>query len=191
MLVSANAKGLGAMCSLKQVRLAAVGALFLSLSYASAANAALLFWDFSFTGDGVSGSGVFSTGDVGSPFTMSGISGTADGYTISGLSGYAGADNLLYFPGEPFVDFGGISFSTSGGPDFNLGLQNPSGPFQYVFNDSSLNPIGYPNVPGSTDITLTVSAVPEPATWALMLIGFAGIGFFAYRRTKKSAAVTA
>jgi hypothetical protein len=28
----------------------------------------------------------------------------------------------------------------------------------------------------------TVSAVPEPSTWAMLIIGFAGIGFLAYRR---------
>jgi PEP-CTERM motif len=38
-------------------------------------------------------------------------------------------------------------------------------------------------------ITGAVSAVPEPSTWAMMLIGFAGLGFVAYRRTKKSAAM--
>ena len=32
-------------------------------------------------------------------------------------------------------------------------------------------------------------AVPEPSTWAVMLLGFAGLGFMTYRRTKKSAAV--
>ena len=37
--------------------------------------------------------------------------------------------------------------------------------------------------------TGAVSGVPEPSTWAMMLIGFAGLGFVAYRRTKKSAAV--
>jgi Ice-binding-like/PEP-CTERM motif len=30
------------------------------------------------------------------------------------------------------------------------------------------------------------SAVPEPSTWAMMLIGFAGVGFVAYRRMKKN-----
>jgi hypothetical protein len=30
--------------------------------------------------------------------------------------------------------------------------------------------------------------VPEPSTWATMLLGFAGLGFMAHRRTKKSAA---
>jgi hypothetical protein len=28
----------------------------------------------------------------------------------------------------------------------------------------------------------TAAAVPEPSTWAMMLIGFVGIGFTAYRR---------
>ena len=29
------------------------------------------------------------------------------------------------------------------------------------------------------------SAVPEPSTWAMMLLGFAGVGFMAYRRSRK------
>jgi hypothetical protein len=33
-----------------------------------------------------------------------------------------------------------------------------------------------------------VSAVPEPSTWAMLLLGFAGIGFMAYRRSHKGAA---
>jgi hypothetical protein len=31
------------------------------------------------------------------------------------------------------------------------------------------------------------SGIPEPSTWAMMLIGFVGIGLAAYRRTKKNA----
>lgn len=30
--------------------------------------------------------------------------------------------------------------------------------------------------------TFNVAAVPEPSTWAMMILGFAGIGFMAYRR---------
>jgi hypothetical protein len=37
---------------------------------------------------------------------------------------------------------------------------------------------------------VTASSVPEPATWAMMLAGFAGLGFLGYRRNKM-AAVTA
>jgi hypothetical protein len=27
-----------------------------------------------------------------------------------------------------------------------------------------------------------IAAIPEPSTWAMLLIGFAGLGFMAYRR---------
>ena len=32
---------------------------------------------------------------------------------------------------------------------------------------------------------VSISAVPEPATWAMMLIGFAGLGFAGYRSSKR------
>jgi fibronectin-binding autotransporter adhesin len=38
---------------------------------------------------------------------------------------------------------------------------------------------------------ISASAAPEIATWAMMLVGFAGIGFVAYRRAKKSSAAIA
>ena len=31
------------------------------------------------------------------------------------------------------------------------------------------------------------SAVPEPSTWAMMILGFAGVGFMAYRRRNNTA----
>jgi hypothetical protein len=36
-----------------------------------------------------------------------------------------------------------------------------------------------------------VSAVPEPSTWVMLLVGFAGVGFIAYRRGKQSTALVA
>jgi hypothetical protein len=29
-----------------------------------------------------------------------------------------------------------------------------------------------------------IGSVPEPSTWAMMILGFAGMGFIAYRRRK-------
>jgi hypothetical protein len=40
---------------------------------------------------------------------------------------------------------------------------------------------------GSLTLVSEVPAVPEPSTWAMLLIGFAGIGFMAYRRKSKPA----
>lgn len=45
--------------------------------------------------------------------------------------------------------------------------------------------------PGSGSATLTISAaVPEPTTWAMMILGFVGLGFIAHRRRNHSAAVS-
>jgi hypothetical protein len=43
---------------------------------------------------------------------------------------------------------------------------------------------------GSLDVT-AVAGVPEPSTWAMMLLGFAGVGFMAYRRKSKPHALMA
>ena len=36
-------------------------------------------------------------------------------------------------------------------------------------------------------VSTATSAVPEPSTWAMMLVGFAGLGFAGYRRNKSAA----
>ncbi|MEH2530069.1 hypothetical protein V1277_003556 [Bradyrhizobium sp. AZCC 1588] len=45
------------------------------------------------------------------------------------------------------------------------------------------------NISGTADVL--TAAVPEPSTWAMMLLGFAGVGFIAYRRKSKPASVAA
>jgi hypothetical protein len=37
------------------------------------------------------------------------------------------------------------------------------------------------------NVETSVAAVPEPSTWAMMILGFAGVGFMAYRRRKTAA----
>jgi hypothetical protein len=46
-------------------------------------------------------------------------------------------------------------------------------------------------VEGFTDANFTnpVSAVPEPSTWAMMILGFAGVGFMTYRRRAGNSAL--
>jgi hypothetical protein len=34
-------------------------------------------------------------------------------------------------------------------------------------------------------------AAPEPSTWAMMVLGFAGLGFAGYRKSRKAVAVAA
>ena len=35
---------------------------------------------------------------------------------------------------------------------------------------------------------ITVGGVPEPSTWAMMLLGFAGLGFLSFRKSKQRSA---
>jgi hypothetical protein len=40
-------------------------------------------------------------------------------------------------------------------------------------------------------LTVKIGAIPEPSTWAMMLLGFAALGFAGFRATRKPAPVTA
>jgi PEP-CTERM motif len=60
-----------------------------------------------------------------------------------------------------------------------------------VFEGSIVVPADY-QVQISLSLPAGMGAVPEPSTWAMMILGFAGIGAMAYRRSRKnSLALTA
>ena len=114
--------------------------------------------------------------------------GSVFGHMISGeLTGLtnwpcflcAKADNDLYLQ-SPFVDKKGIGITTDGILSFGI-FSNQTDPLHVaVFG------ILVDNDPG----TFTFSAaVPEPSTWAMMIFGFAGVGFMAYRRRNQTAAL--
>jgi hypothetical protein len=68
-----------------------------------------------------------------------------------------------------------IYLAPGGNPDFNT-----------TFVSGYFN-IGDAALTGKTSYTPQVAAVPEPSTWAMMILGFAGVGFMAYRRRKVAA----
>jgi hypothetical protein len=45
--------------------------------------------------------------------------------------------------------------------------------------------------PGNQALRMEVEAIPEPSTWAMMLVGFAGLGFAGYRKTRTCAGLRA
>lgn len=46
-------------------------------------------------------------------------------------------------------------------------------------------------MPVFSDIHFSATQTPLPSTWSMLIAGFAGLGFFAYRGTKKSSAAIA
>jgi PEP-CTERM motif len=63
-----------------------------------------------------------------------------------------------------------------------------STPFNAATFTSQNDGISTFNIP---EIEFQAAAVPEPSTWAMMILGFAGIGFMAYRRKSKPALMAA
>jgi hypothetical protein len=55
-----------------------------------------------------------------------------------------------------------------------------------VFEDIAFDPTG--GAVEFDETTGVTSAVPEPSTWAMMILGFFGVGFMAYRRKQNGAA---
>jgi hypothetical protein len=76
-----------------------------------------------------------------------------------------------------------LPFTLTGPVDYTLS-PNAGGAMTWQYN---VNGVGT-DIIGSVramSIHEHVAAVPEPATWAMMLLGFAGVGFMAYRRSRK------
>ena len=60
-------------------------------------------------------------------------------------------------------------------------MSNWTDRYQQISNGTNIN--GQSGIGQSSDLQITpLAAVPEPATWAMMLLGFFGIGFMAYRK---------
>jgi hypothetical protein len=118
----------------------------------------------------------------------------ADAYPPGGIT-----DTLTIKLAAAVTAFG-LDFTTPNGSNVAFGLSNgfstsvptvtPFGPTQFegfvsttpfdTITFSVPSPDGYFVV----DVTTAVAAVPEPSTWAMLLLGFAGIGFMGYRRRK-------
>ena len=108
---------------------------------------------------------------------------TTSSAEVAGFSVDGGATAIAQFNqaggGSDYGDFANVG-SCQIQDAFNCGASP-------VFSTSSpeylmLEAIGYDPV---------ADAVPEPSTWAMMLLGFAGVGFMAYRRKSKLALMAA
>jgi hypothetical protein len=168
----------------------AVVAALLAAMLASPASAALL--NFQLTGshqatfqiDTETSPDFFSTSTlIGNQVRFDNVFGSFGG--VSGLASISFGTNLiadLNINGTPL----GFTQLIGNGPDLFTG--NPGDP---VFTLGSFN-LSNPFFGQNDVLTISaVAAVPEPSTWAMMVLGFAGVGFMAYRRNARRALVSA
>jgi PEP-CTERM motif len=154
------------------------------------ASAGVEIFDFTLTGvaalgqpAGVSGSGqITGTLETDGSVLVTGITGTVDGLSIAGLSHSLGEDQLIFPTSTEVVDGNGLGFRLSNNVTVAIFEDNftlPAGEYADVTSEAN----------GFGSFTLT-AAVPEPSTWAMMILGFCGLGFMAYRRKQNGAALS-
>jgi hypothetical protein len=68
--------------------------------------------------------------------------------------------------------------------DTTVTYTGPTGnlPFQLVYGECC-------GAPANLSISLPLSSVPEPSTWAMLVLGFAGLGFAGYWTSRKAVSV--
>jgi hypothetical protein len=103
------------------------------------------------------------------------------------------ADHYFFVPQVEVTDADGNFLWLSASRPISGGTGPFVGDLQEWTRDAGLDPdwlrVGTDIVGGATPPTfnaafsLAGSTVPEPSTWAMMLMGFVGVGFFAYRKS--------
>ena len=153
--------------------------------YAQPASAALLQFDltgsrsasFSFDPDTLVPD-FFNQSFIGNQVSYNSIAGTFGGVAGTAFVGFGTflvADLNIQSPNLGFTQFSGPDLFTvsNSRPVFTLG----------TFELRSI-------VSGSSTLTISAAGVPEPSTWAMMIIGFVGLGFLKHRRKPQPASLT-
>jgi PEP-CTERM motif len=96
--------------------------------------------------------------------------------------------NTISFGGPGAVSYTGdqlVALATNAidNGDQQSGSSNGLFEFSFAAPVTSVTFTSYQNALEVAGVSVS-SAVPEPSTWAMMLLGFAGLGYAAYRKTK-------
>ncbi|MCP3442064.1 PEP-CTERM sorting domain-containing protein [Bradyrhizobium sp. CCGUVB14] len=171
------------MTRFKSLFIAAASLICLSASQASAS---VVVDSFTVTPTSVAAGGS-PTYDLKLIFSYdAGAPGKAEKYT-GGVSFFDSFGNLQQVALVPFTIASGtvVKDFFFDGTGFSLPPGTYSTGYTYSFTASFLSSPGHQPAPntfsGSGDGPV-VTAVPEPATWAMMALGFLGVGFVSYRR---------
>jgi len=134
-------------------------------------------FDFNYSGSGLNETSVVTTTDTLNAlgaYTILSVVGEINGVSFTGLSSFAGADQLVY-PSAPFIDLSGVSFSGANGINYTVGALDG---VVYAAN-SVTDPSG--NFVSNEPVKLTVTAVPEPGSLGLLALGLLALGVTKFR----------
>lgn len=116
-----------------------------------------------------------------SGLAITGISGTINGTTITGLFD-TGSPYYYLTSGPTFLDGSGVRFNAGAAQNIAFFHQDGVAADTYRVNgNGTISAFG----PATSSAAAIGGAVPEPASWLMIIAGFGGIGF-AMRRRRKS-----
>jgi PEP-CTERM motif len=96
---------------------------------------------------------------------------------------FGNVENLLFTGVPDKSDFSALGFESilAGHTLKSVTISLDGTGFFKEFKQVDFSPAADPNV--------NIGGVPEPSTWAMMILGFAGVGFMAHRRKSKPALI--
>jgi uncharacterized protein YqkB len=116
-------------------------------------------------------------------YTLTSLAGTSNDFTFDDL-----IDAFVIPPPAYGLDNSGLVFNASNSDQYNIYTDTPTTlSFNELASNDGLDGSTYANENGGVG---TITAVPEPATWAMMLIGFGMVGL-QLRRRRRTAEVSA
>jgi hypothetical protein len=130
------------------------------------------------------------------------VSNPLPGFTSGELTGETQVFDTGSIVGASLLGTGMSFLSTVTGTDFSWPLTLPPTGFSYDPTDADQTQTFLSDNNGDvleadiSNVTIAVTvtpppAVPEPSTWVMMLVGFAGVGFVSYRNTRRTASLAA
>lgn len=144
------------------------------------ATAEVYIGDFTLGSYGSGTANITTAGDASSGMSLiTALSGTYNGNSITLLAPGTYPDFVspqndnLFTTASPFFDLSGLGFS-AGGFNYNLYAVGPA--LAFCTNQ------GGNTCQGGLEFSVTSPAVPEPATWAMMLLGFVAVGYSLRRK---------
>ena len=129
--------------------------------------------------------------DAAGGYDVTGVSGHVDGDTVTGLIANPGQpfahlsadglfifDNVFFTGAAPVFSHPGLFFSGASGAEYNLFSDSPT-----TFELYKASPgVGY--LANSVGTVTATAAIPEPASWTMMILGFGLVGTLLRQRRR-------
>ena len=163
------------------IRTILVGLVAIAALSVAPARAELLYFSYVGATSGMNSGDTASWIQLSNPTPLAVESGIFTNVLVSdGMTNFGPTRNVVSFVGGPPSCCGGFGTDGENGGVGDAGVQIFAGSFEMpIFSVGTFN---------MDSGTLTVTAVPEPSTWAMMLIGLLGLGYAGHRRSRRNGA---